>query len=182
VAGAERAAKLTDQLLSFSRRQPLQPDRHQLNDLVENLRKLVERTLDPAIHVESNLDAALWPTIVDANQTENAILNLITNARDAMPHGGTLTLRTFNVPSGSVAGAPDGDHVGLEVSDTGMGIDAATLDHVFEPFFTTKGPGHGTGLGLSQVHGFVNQSKGYIDISSVPGAGTTIRLLLPRSR
>ncbi len=179
LSGAERAAKLTDQLLSFSRRQPLQPELHDLNAILSGLHDLFDATLGPSISIATDFASDLWPVQIDANQTENAVLNLVGNARDAMPSGGVLTLRTFNAPA-TDADAPQ-DHVVLEVSDTGAGMSDEVAQHAFEPFFTTKPLGQGTGLGLSQVYGFINQSHGEIGISSTPGAGTTVRICLPRA-
>jgi signal transduction histidine kinase len=172
--GAERAARLTDQLLAFARRQPLRPQRQDLNAIVGNSAALFGSSLDPAIRIESDLADDLWPVAVDLGQTENAVLNLIVNARDAMPDGGTLRLATRNLAQ------DDGDQVVLEVSDTGHGMDEATRQRAFEPFFTTKAMGRGSGLGLAQVYGFAQQSGGTVTIDSEPGVGTVLRLFLPR--
>ena len=169
--GAQSAARLTDQLLSFARRQALQAEIHDLNAIAGNCVAMFGRTLNAAIRIETDFAADLSPIRVDLGQTENAVLNLIVNARDAMPAGGTLTLRTAN----------DGDNVVLEVSDNGAGMDEATRSRAFEPFFTTKPMGRGSGLGLSQVYGFASQSGGDVEIISAPGAGTTVRLVLPRA-
>ena len=179
MAGTERAAKLTDQLLAFSGRQALQPE---VADLRPQLARLpVDASAEqPSITVETAIDPQLWPVLVDGSETEKALANLVANARDAMPDGGTLTVRAVNCPDGSDDGPP-GDHVLIEIADTGRGMDAATLEHAFEPFFTTKGLGQGNGLGLSQVHGFISQSRGRISIASRPGEGTTVRILLPRA-
>ena len=176
MAGTERAAKLTDQLLAFSRRQPLRPE-------VTDLRPLLAGVQCPAaigadIRIESDISDALWPVQVDAGETEKALASLVANACEAMPGGGTLTVRAANLP-GDDAATPD--QVVIEIGDTGVGMDAGAIEHAFEPFFTTKGPGPGTGFGLSQVHGFITQSQGRIGISSTPGAGTTVRILLPRA-
>lgn len=171
--GADRAARLTDQLLAFARRQPLRPQRHDLNQIVRQSAELFGRTLGSTIHIETNLAADLWPVAVDLGQTENAVLNLIVNARDAMPGGGSLQLTTANA---------SGDRVMLEVSDSGAGMDEATRQRAFEPFFTTKPIGSGSGLGLAQVYGFVEQSGGTVEIESEAGAGTTVRLFLPRAK
>ncbi|WP_426165541.1 ATP-binding protein [Sandarakinorhabdus sp. DWP1-3-1] len=169
--GADRAARLTDQLLSFARRQPLQPERHDLNAIVEDSMALFGRTLDPSIRLQIELAPDLWPVCIDQGQCENAVLNLIVNARDAMPDGGTLTIRTANI-DGEAA-------VELQVIDTGTGMLPDVVARAFEPFFTTKAIGRGSGLGLSQVYGFASQSGGEVDIISTPEAGTTVSLRLP---
>jgi signal transduction histidine kinase len=173
--GAERAARLTDQLLAFARRQPLQPQRHDLNRIVRQSAELFGRTLDAGVRIETDFAEDLWTVSVDLGQTENAILNLIVNARDAMPDGGTVQLSTRNEAT------PEGDTVVLEVTDTGAGMDETTRQRAFEPFFTTKPMGRGTGLGLAQVYGFAQQSGGMAEIDSVAGSGTTVRLFLPRA-
>lgn len=181
--GAQRAATLTQRLLAFSRRQPLQPKPLDLNALVESMLDLMRRTLGETIKIETALTAGLWVVEVDANQLENALLNLAVNARDAMPVGGVLRIGTANgVVCDGEAGpevAP-GEHVALTVSDAGTGMSDATMARVFEPFFTTKEAGKGTGLGLSMVYGFVKQSGGHVRIESKLGFGTTVRLFLPR--
>ncbi len=169
MSGADRAAKLTDQLLSFSRKQPLQPEPQQVNAIVEGMHDLLERTLGAEIELRLILESDLPLIIVDKNQTENALLNLAINARDAMPQGGILSITTSQLDS----------QVLLSVRDTGEGMEADVLVHVFEPFFTTKPVGQGTGLGLSQVYGFTKQSEGDILIASEPGLGTTITMKLP---
>lgn len=181
LTGARRAAQLTDQLLAFSRKQPLQPVAQDLNIAIERTATMLTSVIGHTVHVETELAADLWPALVDTNQTENALINLAVNARDAMPDGGTLTIRTANVTAGSRDDAPPGDQVLVEVIDTGCGMSPETAEHAFEPFFTTKGVGQGTGLGLSQVYGFINQSNGRIAIDSAEGRGTTIRLFLPRA-
>ncbi len=173
--GTERAAQLTGQLLAFARRQPLQPEERDLNEVVTAVAGLVGATLPDTVRVELDLAPGLWPVRIDANQTENALLNLIVNARDAMPDGGVVTIRSRNVTDAA------GDHAVVEVADTGAGMTPDTLARVFEPFFTTKSVGEGTGLGLSQVYGFVTQSGGTIAIDSAPGNGTTVRIVLPRA-
>ncbi|WP_185965223.1 ATP-binding protein [Glacieibacterium frigidum] len=181
LTGARRAATLTDQLLAFSRKQPLDPGVHDLNDLVARTADLFAATLDAGIAVQTELPPGVWPVRVDANQTENALLNLAVNARDAMPDGGTVTIRTLNIAAGTRDDAPPGDQVMIEVADTGTGMSPETIARAFEPFFTTKGVGQGTGLGLAQVYGFINQSGGRIAIHSVEGEGTTLRIFLPRA-
>ncbi len=184
--GAERAANLTHRLLAFARRQPLAPEIVQLNKVLPGLSELLRRTLGEMVQVETVLAGGLWLTRVDANQLENAILNLAVNARDAMPDGGRLTLETANAHLDEAYAAEHvevnaGQYVMVAVTDTGAGMDAATVARAFDPFFTTKGVGKGTGLGLSQVYGFIKQSGGHAKIYSEPGRGTTVRLYLPRS-
>ncbi|MGI4802112.1 MAG: ATP-binding protein [Janthinobacterium lividum] len=181
--GAQRAATLTQRLLAFSRRQPLQPKPLELNALVQGMSDLMRRTLGEDVRIETALADALWVVEVDANQLENALLNLAVNARDAMPMGGTLTIGTANGVMDSLdAGfeTSPGDYVVLTVSDTGTGMSQATMARVFEPFFTTKEAGKGTGLGLSMVYGFVKQSGGHLQVESELGQGTRLTLFLPR--
>ncbi|WP_293863567.1 hybrid sensor histidine kinase/response regulator [uncultured Alsobacter sp.] len=183
--GAVRASLLTQRLLAFSRQQPLEPRRVEINALVTGMSDLTRRTLGESITVVSRTEPGVWPVDIDPNQLENAILNLAVNARDAMPDGGILTIATRNEHVGQQGPHPDdpapGDHVVISVSDTGMGIAEETLPKVFEPFFTTKPHGKGTGLGLSQVYGFIKQSGGQVRMASVQGAGTTVSLFLPRA-
>ncbi|MBL6082770.1 response regulator [Belnapia sp. T18] len=181
---AERAAGLTHRLLAFARRQALEARPVDANRLVEGMAELLHRTLGSGIALQTVLAADLGRTRADPNQLESAILNLTVNARDAMPGGGRLTIETANarVDAGypmEKNGPEPGEYVAIAVSDTGTGMDRETLARVFEPFFTTKEPGRGTGLGLSQVHGFVRQSGGHTTIYSEPGQGTTVRLYLP---
>jgi signal transduction histidine kinase/CheY-like chemotaxis protein len=184
--GAHRAATLTQRLLAFSRRQPLDPKPVDPNKLVASITDMLRRTLGETVALETVLAGGLWQTRVDGNQLENALVNLAVNARDAMPAGGKLTIETANasLDDAYVAGVPEpvpaGQYVLLAVSDTGTGMDKTTLERVFEPFFTTKEPGRGTGLGLSQVYGFVRQSDGHVRIYSEIGHGTTVKLYLPR--
>ncbi len=185
--GAERAAILTQRLLAFSRRQPLEPKPINLNKLVAGMSELLHRTLGETIEVETVLASALWQVEADPNQLENAILNLAVNARDAMPEGGKLTIETSNthLDRGYVAQNSEvlpGQYVVVCVSDTGSGMDQETLERVFEPFFTTKEIGKGTGLGLSMVYGFVKQSGGHVKIYSEAGEGSTVKIYLPRFR
>jgi PAS domain S-box-containing protein len=185
--GASRAAMLTHQLLAFSRRQPLVPEILSVNKLVAGMSDLMRRTLGEAILIEAVLGGGLWPTLADSNQLENALINLAINARDAMPEGGKLTLETANTHldegyarmHGEVQ---PGQYVGIFVTDTGTGMALETVAHAFEPFFTTKEIGQGTGLGLSQVYGFIKQSGGHVKIYSEVGDGTTVKLYLPRYR
>ncbi|MCA0357090.1 MAG: PAS domain-containing protein [Proteobacteria bacterium] len=181
---ARRAAALTHRLLAFSRRQTLAPRPVVINRLMADFVELVRRTVGPSIHVEVIASAGLWPTLVDANQLENALLNLCINARDAMPDGGRITLETRNrwldERVAREHGLDPGQYVSVSVSDTGTGIDKATLERVFDPFFTTKPLGQGTGLGLSMVYGFARQSHGHVRIYSEVGHGTIVCLYLPR--
>jgi PAS domain S-box-containing protein len=185
MAGAKRAATLTQRLLAFSRRQPLAPTPIQPNKLVAGMSELLHRTLGEIIELETVLASGLWRVEADANQLENAILNLAVNARDAMLDGGKLTIETANshidrlyaVKNAEVA---PGQYVLISVSDTGTGMDEDTLQRVFEPFFTTKEVGKGTGLGLSMVYGFVKQSGGHVKVYSELGHGTTVKIYLPR--
>jgi signal transduction histidine kinase/ActR/RegA family two-component response regulator len=183
--GARSAAQLTHRLLAFSRRQALEPKRVDLNSIVQGMSDLLRRTLGETINVETVLAGGLWPVYADANQLENAVINLAVNARDAMPDGGRLTIETANAyldedyiaQFGDVA---PGQYVLLSVSDTGTGIATDVLQRAFEPFFTTKGVGKGSGLGLAMVHGFVKQSGGHIRIYSEEGHGTAVKIYLPR--
>jgi signal transduction histidine kinase/CheY-like chemotaxis protein len=185
LAGAKRAAALTQRLLAFSRRQPLEPRPVDINRLVAGTSDLLGRTLGESIAIETVLAAGLWPVEVDPNQLENALLNLAVNARDAMPNGGKLTIETANAfldeaYAASHAEVEPGQYVAISVTDTGAGMPAEVVERAFEPFFTTKETGHGTGLGLSMVYGFVKQSGGHVKIYSEAGQGTTLRIYLPR--
>ena len=183
--GAERAAMLTSRLLAFARRQPLDPVVVDANRLVSGLSQMFQRTLGETIHVEMVLGGGIWPIKADIAQLESALLNLVVNARDAMPSGGKLTIETANANldanyAATRPGAAPGDYVMLSVSDDGVGMDEETARNAFEPFFTTKETGKGTGLGLSQVFGFVKQSEGHIALYSEPGKGTAVKLYMPR--
>lgn len=183
--GAERAATLTQQLLAFARRQPLAPTTLDINRLVADMSDLLRRTLGEQIALDTSLADDLWMTQADRNQLENAMLNLAVNARDAMPRGGRLIISTFNqvVDEAYASSHPDiasGVYAVIAVTDTGAGMSAEVRSHAIEPFFTTKPVGSGTGLGLSQVYGFLKQTGGHLKIESVPDAGTTVSLLLPR--
>ena len=181
---ARRTADLTQRLLAFSRRQPLNPEALDANKLVMKLADLLERTIGENIKVTSALGDHIWIVRADPGQLENALLNLAVNARDAMHEGGKLTIRTANVRIGS--GDPcsnqvtPGEYVRFTVSDTGSGMSHEVIGKAFDPFFTTKGVGKGTGLGLSQVFGFVRQSGGHVKIKSNVGTGTTVTIYLPR--
>ncbi len=186
LAASAQAQNLTRQLLAFSRRQVLEPRVLDLNVLVIEVEKLLRRVLGEDILVRKALADGLWRVMVDSGQLEQVLMNLAVNARDAMPGGGRLTIETANVDldDGEAArdvGLPRGAYVLLAISDTGTGMDAATLAQAFEPFFTTKEPGKGTGLGLSTVYGIAKQSGGIVCASSEPGVGTTIKLYLPRA-
>jgi PAS domain S-box-containing protein len=181
---ARRAASLTHRLLAFSRRQTLSPKPIVVNRLMADFVELVQRSVGPAIHVETVAAAGLWTAMVDANQLENALLNLCINARDAMPAGGRITLETANrwldERTAAQHGLDAGQYVTISVSDNGAGIPKDIIDRVFDPFFTTKPIGAGTGLGLSMVYGFARQSNGQVRIYSEIGRGTMVCLYLPR--
>jgi two-component system, cell cycle sensor histidine kinase and response regulator CckA len=178
-----RAAALTSQLLAFGRRQVLQPLALDLNHVVVELEKMLRRLIGEDIRLEKSLVSGLWLTLADPAQVEQVIMNLVINARDAMPNGGLLTISTANFEQGAGAGGPlpAGDYVVLTVTDSGSGIDEATRARLFEPFFTTKPQGKGTGLGLATVYGIVSQSGGQVQVESEPGHGSTFRVLLPRA-
>lgn len=180
--GAERARTLTGRLMSFARKQALDPVTLSANGTVGNMVQLIRRTLSGRIEVETVLDPGLWHCHVDAGQLEGAVLNLVINARDAIPGRGRISLATGNVEAADVPGAePAGPgYVRVSVRDDGVGMDATTLSRVFEPFFTTKPSGQGTGLGLAMVYGFVQQSGGIVTIGSTPGAGTEVAMHFPR--
>jgi PAS domain S-box-containing protein len=179
---ASRAEKLTQQLLTFSRRQQLRPQAVDFNQIVIGMNDLLHRTVGENIDIRTQLAPELWAALADPNQLETALLNLVLNARDAMPVGGRITLETANadIGRGDAELAP-GSYATLAVSDIGHGMGEQVLAHVFEPFFTTKEVGKGTGLGLSQVYGFISQSAGHVKIDSREGEGTTVRLFLPRA-
>lgn len=188
MTSVSRAAALTHRLLAFSRRQTLDPKPTDVNRLVGGMEDLFVRTVGPSIEVETKLASDLWPALCDPNQLENAMLNVVINARDAMPDGGHLVIETRNsvfpdwrngantVP----AKVPAGEYMGLFVTDTGTGMPPDVIARAFDPFFTTKPTGQGTGLGLSMIYGFVQQSGGHVLLSSEAGQGTVVSVYLPR--
>ena len=183
---AGRAAELTRRLLAFGRRQALEPRPIDLNKLLLENEFLLKRTLGADVNLKFVKQDGLWLTLADPSHLENALINLCANARDAMPDGGQLTIETANACldwdySDSAWEVKEGEYVMVAVSDSGMGIEPALLERVFEPFFTTKESGHGSGLGLSMVYGFVKQSQGHIMLYSEIGHGTTVKIFLPRS-
>jgi PAS domain S-box-containing protein len=183
---ADQAASLTRQLLAFSRKQVLAPKVLDLNSIVSGMQTMIQRLIGETINLVTVPEPALGRIKADPGQIEQVIMNLVVNARDAMPDGGRLVVRTANVRAGEApgltgaAGPPKGPHVLLEVTDSGTGMDAATQAHLFEPFFTTKEPGKGTGLGLSTVYGIVEQSGGSVTVETRVGHGTTFRIYLPQ--
>jgi signal transduction histidine kinase len=181
LAGVERGAKLSAHLLAFARRQPLQAVVLNPGHLLREMDDMMRRVLGPSARVVTEVEPGLWSTTADPNQLNNVLLNLAINARDAMGEGGTLTIRAANASSGLPAEVSEGEYVLIEVADTGRGMAPEVLQRAFEPFFTTKPTGQGTGLGLSMAYGFVKQSGGEIVLRSQPGAGTTVRIYLPRS-
>ncbi|MCG2640445.1 MULTISPECIES: hybrid sensor histidine kinase/response regulator [Bradyrhizobium] len=187
VAAAERGASLTQLMLAFARRQALEPSTFDLNEVVTRMNALLRRTIGEIVEVDLRLMKSLWAVTADIRQMETAILNVVLNARDAMPQGGKLTIETSNVElsddyaAHSVEVNP-GQYVMMALSDTGSGIAPEVLDRIFEPFFTTKPVGKGTGLGLSMVHGFVKQTGGHIQIYSEVGHGTCVKIFLPRAK
>jgi two-component system cell cycle sensor histidine kinase/response regulator CckA len=176
----DQAASLTQQLLAFSRRQAMEPKVVFLNDVVENAAKMLKPMVGEHIAWTTELDAELGKIMVDPGQIEQSIVNLLFNARDAMPDGGQLSIRTANENKQAPESEVSASYVSLTVSDTGIGMDEETRRRVFEPFFTTKAVGEGTGLGLSTVHGVVNQSGGWIELDSRPGKGSSFVLHFPR--
>jgi two-component system, cell cycle sensor histidine kinase and response regulator CckA len=182
---AHRAASLTRQLLAFSRKQVMQPRRVNLNEVIDNLRTLLLKLIGDEIELHVDAEPSLWDVRADPGQIEQVLMNLASNARDAMPEGGRLSISTANdvleaddaLP---MAGIEAGRFVRLTVSDTGQGIPAGVRAHIFEPFFTTKEQGKGTGLGLATVYGIVKQSGGWVYLSEEPGPGASFRVYLPR--
>lgn len=181
---AKRAAALTHRLLAFSRRQTLAPRPTRIDSLVRGMMELIQRTVGPAIALETTTPPDLWPALVDPSQLENALLNLCINARDAMPDGGQIKIEGSNrnliAEEAALLGVPPGHYAVLAVCDNGSGMPEEVRAHVFEPFFTTKPAGQGTGLGLSMIYGFAQQSGGQVRIESEVGEGTTVSLYLPR--
>lgn len=184
-AAAMKSVELTRQLLAFSRQQTIVPHELDLNEHVRGMEGLLRRLVGEDIELRLALASETWPVKLDPSQIDQIVVNLVTNARDAMPGGGRLTLMTANVDVGEdlarrVEGAAPGPYVELAVSDTGCGMTEEVLAQIFEPFFTTKATGKGTGLGLATVYGIVKQNQGFIDVESRPGAGTTFRISFPR--
>ena len=172
-----RGAALTSQLLTFARRQSVNPRVINLSDRIEAIREVLDTGVGTSVRLALDLDRPIWPVTVDVSELETAIVNLVINARDAMPSGGTITIATRN----TTADHPeDGDFVAISVEDSGQGIAPDVLDKIFDPFFTTKPIGKGTGLGLSQVHGFAHQAGGTVKVESELGRGTKVTILLPR--
>ena len=182
-SAARSAAGVTRQLLAFSRQSVLRPDVHDLNRVVIESRPLITRLVHEDVHFATDLGEALWPVQVDFGQLQQVLMNLAANARDAMPDGGELRVRTRNVRAAPAngEGVRAVDHVAVEISDTGHGMDEETQSRIFEPFFTTKGSGRGTGLGLSMVYGIVTQTGGEIDVDSMPDAGAVFTMRFPRA-
>ncbi|WP_223569592.1 ATP-binding protein [Pseudomonas sp. BF-R-26] len=185
VTSANRAAGLTHRLLAFSRRQSLDSKPVQMNTLVVSMGELLQRSINESIHLEMQLDEQLWVAEADPNQLESALLNLVLNARDAMPDGGKLLVKTSNqhLDTGFTeahSNLQPGDYIVLSVTDTGCGMPQSTINRAFDPFFTTKPIGQGTGLGLSMIYGFSKQSGGHVSIHSEVGKGTKVSLFLPR--
>ncbi|TVR51833.1 MAG: PAS domain S-box protein [Gemmatimonadales bacterium] len=184
--GAAKGAELTRSLLSFARRQPLQPRISRIEGCLSDTLELIRRTLGGDVEIRLEVDPHLWPVRIDEEQFSSALVNLANNARDAMPHGGHLCVSARNVELdqdylSTHPYAAIGPHVLLQVTDGGVGMSEDTRTRAFEPFFSTKGPGHGTGLGLSMVYGFVKQSGGHLDIYSEPGRGTSVKIFFPRA-
>ena len=184
---ATRAATLVRQLLAFSRRQTLRPQVLDLGDALSDLTMLLRRLIGEKVKLDLVHGRDLWPVKVDVSQFEQVIVNLAVNARDAMPDGGTLTVKTGNVSTDDAAqlsykGMPAADYVRIDMIDTGTGIPAEIIDKIFEPFFSTKEVGKGTGLGLSTVYGIVKQTGGFVYVDSEAGKGTAFHIFLPRHR
>jgi len=175
---AERGATLTNQLLTFSRRQQVTPEQVDVASLIHSVRDVLDSGLGREIRLAVDVSPQTWPVVVDTNEFETALVNLVINARDAMPAGGTVQVSATNVHCTE----PKGDYVAITVADTGVGIAKDVIDRIFDPFFTTKPVGKGTGLGLSQVHGFVHQAGGTVKVESEIGQGTRITMLFPRVR
>ncbi|WP_333681426.1 CHASE3 domain-containing protein [Dyella sp.] len=186
LSAANRGADLTKRLLAFSRMQPLRPKSIDVNDCVRSMLMILQRTLGEDITIDTTLAPGLWRVFIDRPQLESALLNLAVNSRDAMKNGGRLTLETSNTYldqnfADTHAEVTPGQYVLVTVTDTGTGMAPEVTRRAFDPFFTTKEPGQGTGLGLSQVHGFIKQSRGHVQIYSEMGVGTTVKMYLPRT-
>jgi signal transduction histidine kinase len=185
MGAAERGASLTQRLLAFARQQPLAPEVSDPNELVGGMTALIRGAIGETVSMEILLGDDMWRIFVDINQLENAVLNLVVNARDAMPRGGKLTIETMNIHLDLTGEdgheTSSGQYVVIRVTDTGDGMTPELMERVFDPFFTTKPVGQGSGLGLSQVYGFVEQSNGRVTISSQLGSGTAATIYLPRS-
>ena len=177
-AATERGASLTRQLLSFARRQNVNPQTIDLPERIHSIREVLDTELGGAVQLHIDVDDDVWPVTVDTVEFETALVNLVINARDAMPGGGTVTIQASNIFIDE--DTRKGDHVAISVRDTGMGIPPDVIAKIFDPFFTTKAIGKGTGLGLSQVHGFAHQAGGTITVASELGRGTTLTICLPR--
>lgn len=185
VTSANRAAALTHRLLAFSRRQSLDSKPVEMNELVNSMGELLHRSVNESVRLDMRLEPQLWTAEADPNQLESALLNLVLNARDAMPDGGMLMIETFNRKldrdfTNAYENLLPGDYVVLSVTDTGSGMPENVINRAFDPFFTTKPIGQGTGLGLSMIYGFTKQSHGHVSIESQVGHGTTVQLFLPR--
>jgi CheY-like chemotaxis protein len=178
-SAAQRGAALTGQLLTFARRQNVNPQTVEVGERISSVREILDTGLGSAIELEIEADDGVWPVTVDPAEFETALVNLVINARDAMPQGGKVTVHAANVFLDD--DARKGDHVAITVTDTGTGIPADVLAKIFDPFFTTKAIGKGTGLGLSQVHGFAHQAGGTVAVDSELGKGTSFTIYLPRS-
>jgi CheY-like chemotaxis protein len=183
---ASRGAQLTQRMLAFARKQPLQARNIDLNEIIGRAAVMLRRTIGEDVAVKLALAEGLWPALADPAQIEDVILNLAVNARDAMPNGGQLVIETSNIYLDEQYAAQNlevaaGDYVAVVVTDSGTGMPPEVVERVFEPFFTTKEVGRGTGLGLSMVYGFVKQSRGHVKIYSEVGHGTSIKLYLPRA-
>jgi PAS domain S-box-containing protein len=176
---SQRGAALTRQLLTFARRQSVNPQTIDLTERLHSIREVLDSGLGGSVKLHIEVDDAIWPIMVDPAEFETAVINLVINARDAMPQGGTVTVRAINIEAGG--DSPTGDHVGIEVQDTGIGIPPDIVGKIFDPFFTTKAIGKGTGLGLSQVHGFAHQAGGTVTVTSELAKGTVFTICLPRS-
>lgn len=185
IEASQRGTALTRQLLAFARRQVVAPQLLRLGDLIRNSANIMQRLAGKAVQIQLNIDANLWLVRADPSQLEQVIINLVANARDAMPNGGYITITADNIPDGSecveAGRRPAGPCVRLVVSDTGMGMGDEVLQHLFEPFFTTKPPGEGTGLGLATCYGIISQNGGSIGVHSSVGGGAIFTILLPRT-